>query len=118
MALAVVITNKRYDTKTVRVWFTVTASGTYPTGGDTLSFAGLGLQGVSLAPLWCEVQGINGFIYAYVFGSPASLSNGKMKAFVEQAVATNTPLAEHTNVAYVAGITGDTIVGYADFLLR
>lgn len=117
MALAVTKQFEKWDGKVLRVWFAVVASGSYPTGGDTLNFTGLGIHS-SLAPIWAEIQGISGFGYNYVFGSPASQANGKMKVFVEATVATNTPLAEHTAATYVAGVTGDAIVGYADFLIR
>ena len=117
MAIAVAVTKQYWDGKKVHVVGTLTFSGNYATGGDGINFTGLGIKS-SLAPYWFEVQGINGFIYAYAPGSPASQTNGKIKVFVEATVATNTPLAEHTAVAYVAGVTGDTVTFYAEFDIR
>jgi len=115
MALVAAVTKQYYDGKKVHVVGTITASGSYTTGGDTLNLQLLGIKS-SQVPYWFEVQGVNGFIYAFVAGT--TQANGKVKAFVEATVATNTPLAEHTAAAYVAGITGDTITFYAEFEIR
>lgn len=115
MALVAAITKQYYDGKKVHVIGTITASGSYTTGGDTLSLTGLNIKS-SQVPYWLEVQGVNGFNYAYVVG--ATQATGKVKVFVLQAAATNTPLAEHTAAAYVAGVTGDTITFYAEFEIR
>lgn len=114
LAIATVI-DKYVDTKRGHLIFTITPSGTYPTGGDTLNLSGL-MPGSSLVPTWVEINGVSGFFYSYVNGT--TQANGKVKVFVEQAVATNTPLAEHSNAAYVAGVTGDTITVYCEFKLR
>lgn len=114
LAIGTVI-DKYYDGKRGHIIFTITPSGTYPTGGDTLNVAGL-LPGSSLIPTWTEINGISGFGYSYVNGT--TQANGKVKVFVEAAVATNTPLAEHTNVTYVAGVTSDTITVYMEFKTR
>lgn len=91
------------------VWFQVTIvpSGTYPTGGDTLDLRGFGAGGNSV-PLDVKIDGQSGATYKYVPGT--NRGNGKMMVFVEQTVATNALLGEHTNVTYVAGVSGDTIV--------
>src|SRR5215813_12285789 len=102
MALSLVINKKKYDGKRLEIVGTITASGSYTTGGDTLSLAGLGIQS-SLIPFYVEINGVSGFFYAYVNGT--TQANGKVKVFVEQAVATNTPLGEHSAAAYVAGVT-------------
>lgn len=115
MALAASVTDQYFNTKRLVVIGTITASGSYTTGGDTLSLAGL-VKGSGQLPTWCEIQGISGFTYAYVAGT--SQATGKMKVFVEQTVATNTPLAEHSAASYVSGVTSDTITFYAEFKLR
>lgn len=117
MALAIgTVIDKYFDGKRGHVIFTITASGNYATGGDTLDLTALKLPGIGQIPTWTEIVGVNGFTYSYVNGT--TLANGKMKVFVEATVATNTPLAEHTAVAYVAGVTGDTITAYAEFKVR
>lgn len=115
MALTVTVIDKYFDGKRGHMIIGVTASGNYSTGGDTLNLANL-IPGAGTLPTWVELQGINGFVYAYAAGT--TQANGKMKVFVEQAVATNTPLAEHSAAAYVAGVTGDTITGYVEFKVR
>lgn len=115
MALAATLVDRYFDGKRGHLIITITASGSYTTGGDTLSLAGL-MPGSATVPTWAEIQGVNGFVYAYVAGT--TQANGKVKVFVEATVATNTPLAEHTAVAYVAGVTGDTITAYIEFKVR
>lgn len=116
MPIAVTTTDFWHDSKRLHVIGTLVFSGTYPTGGDTISFSGI--KGVlsSQPPVWGDVQGIAGFKYEFSVGT--TLANGKVLVRVEAAVATNTPLAEHTNVAYVAGVTGDTVRFHAIFKMR
>lgn len=94
------------------VFFRVVLSGSYSTGGETLDFATIApnLAGI---PVYCDIKSNVGNEYVYASGTtPAT---GKMKLLVEAAVGTNTPLVEHTAVAYVAGESGDTITGMAVF---
>jgi len=86
-------------------------SGNYATGGDTVSLAGL--VPTSKLPAAVLVQGQGGGVFGWVDGT--TLANAKVKVFVEQAVGTNSLLVEHTAVAYVAGITGDTVKFVAFF---
>lgn len=89
--------------------FTVTASGNYAAGGDALDLAPLvGIPG-GRQPLHVSIRGKAGFVYEY------DLAAKKMMVFVNTAGGVNTALGEHTAVAYVAGITGDTIRGFALF---
>lgn len=115
MALAVTVIDKYFDGKRGHMVIGVTASGNYATGGDTLNLAGL-MPGAGTLPTWVELQGINGFIYAYAAGT--TQQNGKVKVFVEGTVSANAPLIEHTAAAYVAGVTSDTITGYVEFKVR
>lgn len=116
MALAVgSVVDKYFDGKRGHLIITITASGSYTTGGDTLSLANL-MPGSGALPTWAEINGINGFSYSYVAGT--TQANGKVKVFVEATVATNTPLAEHSAATYVAGVTGDTITAYIEYKVR
>lgn len=116
MALVITTTDFWHDSKRLTVVGTIAASGTYPTGGDTLSFAGV--KGVlsSTPPTTVQIAGSSGFIYQFVAGT--TIANGKMKVLVATTGGTNIPLAEHTNVAYVAGVTGDVIGFEAIFKMR
>lgn len=82
--------------------FSIVASGTYPTGGDTLDF-GLLVGYTNRQPSVVQIQGIAGFIYQY------DSVNKKMLVYCNTAGGANAALGEHTNVAYVAGILADTI---------
>ena len=85
---------------------------TYQAGGLVMSFAGLPV-GASSAPLYCAMKGIAGF--KYEFNTGTTIANGLLLIRVEATVATNTPLAEHSTAAIVAGVSGDTIRFYAIF---
>lgn len=86
----------------------IVPSGTYPTGGDTLNLNGL-LPGIGAGqiPKSVFIAGQAGFMYQYVNGT--KMADGKMKVLVATTGGTNLPLGEHTNVTYVAGVSGDTI---------
>ena len=81
---------------------------TYTTNGIPLSFMQAGIK-AQRTPLTVSVGGKAGYIFVYIAGTDAS--NGKLKVFVQDAVATN-PLAEMADaLAIPAGLSGDTI-GY------
>jgi hypothetical protein len=98
----------------IRAYFTVTPSGSYTTLGDTLDLTPLnvtsGYNPLLVVMRSAKAGGVSGNTYAY---TPASSSptqaNGKFQAFV--AAGTEVPAG-----AYPAGVTGDTIIGYADFI--
>lgn len=115
MPLAVTVNKKKYSGKWLEVMMTIVPSGTYPTGGDTLNLSALGIQS-SLVPYFVVIYGIAGFLYSWVPGT--TQANGKMKVLVATTGGANIPLAEHTNVTYVAGVSGDTITMKAQFELR
>lgn len=107
MALAVTLDRKIADLKTIHIWFTVVASGNYAAGGEAL-----GLKALAKCrkdPLSVVITGKAGFSYPYDY------ANDKMRVHVNDAGGVNAAQGEHTAVAYVAGITGDTIKGYAVF---
>lgn len=106
--MAVVATQvKRYDTfGGIFIVFKLTASGSYTTGGDLASVAGLVPN--SKLPIMYTVEGSAGFIYQWVPGT--TQANGKLKVLVATTTGANLPLAEHTAAAYVGGVSGDTIL--------
>lgn len=110
MPLAVSILNVDRSDKSFLVRGRIVPSGTYPTGGDTLDFSGIGDLPVSQPPKMIFLSGQAGFVYSFVPGS--TLANGKVKVFCNTAGASNAPLGEHTNATYAGGVSGDTI----DFL--
>lgn len=109
MSLAVTVTKKWHDSKKLHVVGTIVASSTYATGGDTLSFASLGINS-SQPPFWVKFNSLNGYSYVYAAGG-GTQATGLMRANT----ASNTELAAG---AYPAGITGDTIQFYALFEIR
>ena len=107
-------------TKSVeRVYFTVTASGNYAgTPGDTMDFTNLGdLIKSGQPPIFVAMQsankaGASGYSYEYIPNT--TLANGYFQ--VLQCANAAAPMADIGAGAYPAGVTGDTILGYADFL--
>lgn len=110
MALAVTLDRKIVDLKTIHVFFTIVASGNYAAGGEALALKTL--AALQDAPIHVNITGKAGFQYVYDYAAD------KMMVFTNSAGGANGALTEHTAVAYVAGITGDTIKGYAVFLKR
>jgi len=108
------VTDQWFDGHRLHVLGTVALTGgtDYASGGLVMSFAGL-VKGSSRPPEWLTVKGISGFIYEWVVGT--TQATGKVQIRVEATVATNTPLAQHSAVAVVSGVTGDTIVFYGIF---
>ena len=114
MAAAATITKKKYDGKQLWVYGTIALSGSYVQGGDTLTFAGLGIQS-SLVPFAVQfesqigtaAQALNN--YTWVPGT--TQANGKIRAFIGA-------VAELAAGAYPAAATGDLISFTAQFELR
>ena len=101
MALAINITSIETGEHSLYVFGTLTPSGNYSTGGDTLDFTTVASQiGASQAPLQVWVGGTTGDAYAFVRAGSPTLANGKVKVNT----ASNTELASG---AYPARITGD-----------
>lgn len=118
MALAIKVTKRWFEGKKLKIVATVTASGSYTTGGDTLNFTtvtGFNIQSSQL-PFDCIITGQAGFPYSYVAGT--TQANCLMKVFVATTTGANLPLAEHSAATYVAGVTGDTITLRAEFEIR
>lgn len=94
---------------TFEMYGSIIASGSYPTNGDPLDFRGI-IGYTDKDPFWVNAIGKAGFIYQYDY------LNRKMFVYCNTAGGVNAPLGEHTNAAYAAGVTGDTIVFQAVFL--
>ena len=106
MALAIGILDVDAGSQNISVVGTLTASGSYSTGGDTLDFTSVSNQiGASLAPLQVWVAGSTGDAYAFVRAAAPTLANGKLKVNT----ASNAELA---NGAYPSRITGDTNIQF------
>jgi len=108
--------------KSIKVLFTITASGSYPANGDTLDLTALfalaaGAPGsmvpTAALPLKVDIKSNKGtaqanlFVYNYLPGT--TLANGKMQIYT--GAAAQTGLTEFAAGAYPAGVTGDVIQG-------
>ena len=100
MALAITINDVDANAANVYVFGTLSASGSYSTGGDTLDFTTVAAQiPASAAPVQVWVGGTTGDAYSWVKGT--AINNQKVKINT----ASNTELGSG---AYPARITGDT----------
>ena len=101
MAFAINIMDVDSGENDLYVFGTLTASGSYASGGDTLDFTTVANQiGASQAPLQVWVGGSTGDNYGFVRAASPTLANGKLKINT----ASNTELAAG---AYPGRITGD-----------
>ena len=105
MAIALAITDIDNSGKSLYLTCTLTFSGNYSTGGDTIDFttvAGKGYLGrtfqASKAPLYGAAYGTSGHSYGLIPGT--TLANGKVKI-------STTAGTELGAGAYPAAITGD-----------
>lgn len=102
MALAITITSVDAAADNIYIFGTLSASGSYTTGGDTLDFTTVSNQiDASQAPLQVWVAGNTGDNYAFIRNSSPTLANGAVK--INTASAT-----ELAAGAYPARITADT----------
>jgi hypothetical protein len=115
MALSMAVTKQWFDGKKVNIVGTITASGSYTTGGDTLNLQGIGIKS-SQVPFLVQINGQNGFLYSWVAGT--TQANGKVKVLVATTGGTNLPLSEHSAAAYVSGVTSDVITFEGMFEIR
>lgn len=116
MAIAVTVSDKWDDGKRLHAVGTLAFSGSYATGGDTLSFAGL--VPASRAPVLVQVEGMAGFHYEVNLGS--AINNSKVLVRGQEptnATAGVIALTQLAAAAYPAGVTGDTVRFYAIFKL-
>ena len=104
MSLAITIIDVDAAADNVYVFGTLTASGNYSTGGDTLDFTTVAPQvAASHPPVQVWVGGTTGDNYAWIKGS--ALNNQMVKINT----ASNTELGSG---AYPARITGDTNIQF------
>lgn len=106
MAAAATINEVFDHGQVIEVVGTIAFTGNYTTGGDTLSLASAKVPS-SEAPIDVDINGKAGFVYQFDKGT--TLANGKVLVFCNTAGAANAALGEHTAVALVAGVTGDTV---------
>lgn len=116
MPIAVVTTDSWHDSKRLHVVGSLTFSGSYATGGDALSWAGV--KGVlsSLPPVECVVHGNSGHLYEFVFGT--TIANGLLMVRIATTTAGNVGLSQHSAAAYDATVTGDVVRFHAIFKMR
>jgi hypothetical protein len=99
MPLAITINDIDAVAANIYVFGTLTASGSYATGGDILDFTTVAAQlAASQAPVQIWIGGSTGDAYAWVKGT--ALNNQKVKISTGSA-------AELGSGAYPARITGD-----------
>jgi len=104
MPLAITIVDVDAAADNVYVFGTLTASGNYSTGGDTLDFTTVGPQiPASQPPVQLWAGGSTGDSYSWIKG--ATLNNQKVKVNT----ASNTELGSG---AYPARITGDANIQF------
>jgi hypothetical protein len=106
MALVVTVTDHWSDTKRIQAVGSVTPSGSYSTGGDTMALGSTAIKSSSI-PSYVDMGGSGGYLYSYVKGT--TINNGKMKIVVSS---TGLELAAG---AYPAGVTSDSIGFHAFF---
>lgn len=113
MALTFTLVDSWDDGKRIHVSGTVTASGNYSTGGDTLDLSQFPLIPSTQPPIqgtaWMD--GLAGYDYVMIPGS--ALNNNKVKIFQQGPSPGAFP--ELASSAYPAAITGDTITFYGIF---
>jgi len=128
MSLAVQILEVDMTQKKFRVRFQVTPSSSYTTGGDTLDWGTVTQisSGPSVPfggnPTWVFIQSqpsasgaASGFFYSY---SNGTFPNGLMQVWGQDPTSATTgviALSELAQASYPAGVTGDTIIGMAEF---
>lgn len=110
MPLAVSAVKRKADGQGIIATGKLTASGTYPASpGDALDLA-LSVGYTNRRPDFVVVTGKAGFVYQY------DITNKVLIVFCNTAGGANNALGEHTNAAYVAGVTGDDIRFFAMWL--
>ena len=104
MSIAIKVIDVDAAADNIYMFGTLTPSGNYSTGGDTLDFTTVASQiAASKAPLQLWVGGSTGDNYAWIAGN--ALNNQKVKI----STASNTELASG---AYPARITGDASIQF------
>jgi hypothetical protein len=105
MPVAITVTEQIKSDLELVVRGTMVFSGTYPTGGEPISLAGLGIKTNKLTPKVMEIvpQVPAGFILSYDY------TNAKCFVHCNTAGGANAGLGEHTNATYVAGVVSPAV---------
>ena|SRR5579872_877985 len=110
--------------RSATLYVTLTASGSYTTGGDSLDFTKITFPGGISFPIqsvphqgWVQSQpaaggSASGYLYAYLNG--AAITGCKLQVF--NSGGSGNPHVELSAGAYPGGVTGDTIVGAFVFM--
>jgi hypothetical protein len=113
MALAFTLVDTWDDGQRIHVAGTVSASGSYSTGGDTLDLSQYPQIAATRAPIqgtsWMD--GLAG--YDYVFSPGAAMNNGSVKIFQQGGSAG--AFSELSAATYPTTITSDVITFYGIF---
>jgi hypothetical protein len=122
MALALTVTLVDRSNNALRVYGTITASGSYSAGGDTLSFAGFDQIKSSSLPQFVSIQSQNASghsLWEYGFTPGTTQANGKMQVLGQQPTSATTGVIQFSELAagaYPASITSDKIMYEAVFV--
>ena len=109
MPLTITSFKRKADGQGILAQGVIVASGTYPTGGDSLDIS-KAIGFTNRRPDLVLITGKAGFIYQY------DHVNKTMFVYCNTAGGANAALGEHTNAGYVAGVTGDDIRFLAFYL--
>lgn len=106
MAIAISLLSNNVDSSASNFVYaiaTLTFTGNYPTGGDTLDFTAVAdkLPSTSVVQAFAESQAGNGLNF-YVAVAGTSLNNWKLKSFIPAGT-------EITSGAYPGTVTGDVV---------
>jgi hypothetical protein len=114
MPIAVTVSDQWDDGKRLHVVGALAFSGSYATGGDTLSF--VGKVPASRAPILVRVEGIAGYKYEVNLGSAINNSLVLVRQYNYPGGSAGAA-TEVSAGAYPGGVTGDTQRFYAVFKL-
>lgn len=103
MAVSLAVLKRSKSGNGIDAQVQLTFSGTYPTGGEAVSFeAAVGIT--NRPPSNVMVAGKAGFLYQY------DSLNKKVLVLCNTAGGANLRMDEHTAATYVAGVSGDVVV--------
>jgi hypothetical protein len=111
MSLTLNVIDHWSDGKRIHVTGTLTPSGTYPTGGDTIPFGNQIIKSSS-APIMVMISPFapsGDLTYTYLFKAGTTQANQKMKIMVESTA------VEFANIAYNATQLANPAAFYAIF---
>lgn len=106
--MTLAVTKRKQGGNGLIAYVSITNSGDYPTGGDSVDFvAAVGITGRK--PDLAVITGIAGYIYQW--------DKANNKVFVRGSAATaGAALAEFTSGAYSAALTADTVIARLEWV--